>query len=79
MCKYCNESEENHISGSYLKVIPTKSTKETEAYRPIYYKPRCFILKGKKDKKAGLMMDNLETCYYIDINYCPMCGKKLGE
>ena len=78
MCKYCNKTDESCISGAYLKVIPTKSTKEKQLY-PFYYKPNCFILKGTKDKKAGLMMDNLETCYYIDINYCPMCGKKLGE
>ena len=78
MCKYCNKSDESRINGEYLKVIPTKSTKEKQLHRPIYYKPKCFILKGKKDKKAGLMMDSLETCYYINKNYCPMCGKKLG-
>lgn len=77
MCKYCGQGNKTEISGAYLKVIPTKSTREL--YRPICYKPKCFILKCKKDKKAGLMMDSLETCYYIDINYCPMCGKKLGE
>ena len=76
MCKYCGQGNKTEISGAWLKVIATNSTKKLN---PIYYKPRSFILKCKADKKAGLMIDNREGYFYININYCPMCGKKLGE
>lgn len=75
MCKYCRELKEKTISGAYLELTPTKRTEEKQ----IYYEPKCFILKCKKDKKAGLMINNYKCCHYIDINYCPMCGRKLGE
>lgn len=76
MCKYCRRESKEEICGEWLKVIATNSTKNLNS---IYYSPRSFILKCKNDKKAGLMIDNKAGYFYININYCPMCGKKLGE
>ncbi|WP_301420056.1 hypothetical protein [Mammaliicoccus lentus] len=34
--------------------------------------------KGAKFKKHKLMLlDRGEVCAHVDINYCPMCGRKL--
>ena len=81
MCELC----ENH------KTILTAKWKKTAGYEPerteICYKDwvnskffeqlEMFILKGKNDKKAGLMINTINGARYIDINYCPMCGRKL--
>lgn len=75
MCDYCIEDKEYHISGKNLIVALTETTKLNSRY----CKPTCFILKGKNDNKAGLMIDNWNGCSYVDINYCPMCGRKLGD
>ncbi len=75
MCKYCEQGNKTHISGAYFDVMLTKSTESNIRY----CKPKCFILKCEKDEKAGLMLESYEGCGYIDINYCPMCGRKLGE
>ena len=75
MCKYCELGDKTHITGAYFDMKLTKSTESNMRY----YKPKCFILKGKKDEKASLMLESYKGCSYIDINYCPLCGKRLGE
>lgn len=81
MCNLC----ENH------KIVSTCEWKKTAGYEPErnnncyrdYIDPKAFellemfILKGKNDKKAGLMINTINGARYIDINYCPMCGRKL--
>lgn len=79
MCKYCCTNENNEILG---RTIRHYELKKTAGYKP----PKSeydidflelFILKLKKDKKAGLMLNNKNGIRYIDINYCPMCGRRL--
>lgn len=83
MCEYCEEADKS-IHG---KVIRTNELKSTLSFnKSMYndclkpgYDPRAFnmlelfILKGKRDKKAGLMLYAINGARYIDINYCPMC------
>lgn len=76
ICPYCYE-EDDHIRG---KAIYTYELKTTAGYRePANYKDylNIFILKGKQEKFAGLMIENLNGTRYIDIRYCPFCGRKL--
>lgn len=81
-CDYCKEREE-HITG---KVIRTHEWKLTYGYRERlstttktnYDYLNMFILKGKEDKYAGLMIDSGNGARYVDIKYCPFCGRKLG-
>ena len=83
-CVYCQESD-NHIRGKSLKYYDFKST---AGYRTGYIR-KCdidiidfldlFILRGAKDKKAGLMIDSGYGFRYIDITYCPFCGRKLDN
>ncbi len=81
MCELC----EHH------KIILTREWKKTAGYEPernsncykdwvnskVFEQLEMFILKGKNDKKAGLMINTISGARYIDINYCPMCGRKL--
>lgn len=76
MCKYCEETtSKGCISGKSFNVIPTVHLKAKTNYDRL----NCFILKCKKDEKAGFMIGTYEGYCYIDINYCPMCGRKIGE
>lgn len=76
ICPYCYEKD-GHIHG---KAINTYNLKSTAGYRePTNYKDylSIFLIKGKEDKYAGLMIENLNGTRYIDIRYCPFCGRKL--
>lgn len=76
ICPYC-EGGNGWVAG---KVIHTSNLKPTAGYRePTNYKDylNVFILKGKEDKYAGLMTENINGARYIDIRYCPFCGRKL--
>lgn len=79
MCEYCYQSKDNEISG---KPIFQYEWKETAGYEPPKDRNdflEMFILKLKNDKKAGLMIDSGYGYRYIDINYCPMCGRRLRD
>ena len=82
-CQFCS------INKNYIGAIIGKTIK-THELKPIYgYSSRkhpdtidyleIFILKGEKDQKAGLMIENNIGARYIDINYCPFCGRKLSD
>ena len=76
ICPYCYEKD-GYI---HSKAINTYNSKPTAGYRePTNYKDylNIFLLKGKEDKYAGLMIENLNGTRYIDIRYCPFCGRKL--
>ena len=83
-CEYCKSTskEKNDIYG---KVIRTSDLKLTAGYRANMRTDNntigeylyLFILKGKADKKAGLMVETVDGARYIDINYCPFCGRNL--
>ena len=66
-CKYC----EKHVS---FEVEPTVFLKSKGKYDEF----NIFIHKGENDEVAGLMIGNYEGYRYIYINYCPVCGRKLG-
>ena len=74
MCKYCKEiNHDNHnINGGYFELIPTAGFENDRKYDS-------WILKNKGDRKAGIMiLTDGSNGVYFDINYCPMCGRKLG-
>lgn len=72
MCKYCTQRNENEIYGRRFNLCPTAGFKNDRRYDS-------WIMKNKADKNAGIMIatDNSNGVYF-DINYCPMCGRKLG-
>ena len=73
MCKYCEERNPLEISGKQFELNPTAGFKNDRIYSS-------WIMKGKEDKKAGIMIStNGSNGVYFDIDYCPICGKKLGE
>ena len=68
MCMYCEDRKE-------IKVIPTSYLKSKGTYDRL----DVFIHNSEEDEIAGLMIGNYEGYRYIDIFYCPMCGKRLGD
>lgn len=82
-CKYCRNSD-NYPGAIFGYSIRTRELKETHGYSvsknpDIIDHLELFILKGQNDKKAGLMLDNIYGARYVEINYCPFCGRKIGE
>lgn len=76
ICPYCREGN-GKIRG---KTFRTDDFKKTAYSEPIYKDYlEVFILKGKKDKYAGLMIDTIGGTRYIEIRFCPFCGRKLYE
>lgn len=79
ICNYCYSKNNKSING---KPIRFNEFRNTSGYtEPKNYKDylELFILKGDKDEKAGLMIENINGTRFIDINYCPFCGRKLNE
>ena len=82
-CKYCRNSD-NYPGAIFGYSIRTHELKETHGYSvsknpDIIDYLQLFILKGQNDKNAGLMLDNIYGARYVEINYCPFCGRKIGE
>ena len=85
-CPFCKEHEKGEICG-----ITIRDFNPTAGYRPqenfhMYkdgYDPRIFerleifLLKGENDKYPGLMINTISGARYIDIKYCPICGREL--
>ncbi len=73
-CMHCKEKNKNIIWGKDLEFVKSSSSNEqSNRYKSV-------IMQGKDDEKAGIMFfDYGTTKGYIDINYCPICGRKLGE
>ena len=89
MCEYCYENEK-YIHGKTIKTEELKATAGfngkfyneclKSCYKPeIFNMLELFILKSERDKKAGLMLNTINGTRFIDINYCPICGRKLWE
>ena len=72
MCDFCNKY--NNSRGGYSGCsIKCKSTASG-----ITDIDNVFILRSSGDEKAGFMMqDKKQRISFIDINYCPICGRKL--
>ena len=41
-----------------------------------YEKLKCMLYR-KEDNGVILSMSDYKGCQYIEINYCPMCGRKV--
>lgn len=88
-CEYC--SSRPKLAEIHGRTIRNYELKPTAGYKPernrhcykesyiseAFERIELFILKGKNDEKAGLMIENISGVRYIDINYCPMCGREL--
>lgn len=87
-CEYCKKGNQLEIAGRIIRnneLISTagyKPERNAKCYKELYIpeafeRIELFMLKGKNDKKAGLFIENISGARYIDINYCPMCGREL--
>lgn len=75
MCEYCErQNSKSDIVGKEFKVNKTNVLREKTNTDNLV----CFILKGEEDKQAGIMIGTFEGYHYININFCPMCGRKLS-
>lgn len=61
------------IHGKDFELKPTAGFKRDRKYSS-------WIMKGKIDKTAGIIIatDNTNGVYF-DINYCPICGRKVSD
>lgn len=79
ICQYCRENN-RHICG---KTIQTDDWKKTAGYHfNSEYRVdilEAFILKSENDKYAGLMINTGNGYRFVDIRYCPFCGRKIYE
>lgn len=74
MCKYCEIKSDDgkEINGREFKLLHTHGFKNDRKYSS-------WILKHTRDIKAGIMIaTNNSNAVYFNINYCPICGRKLG-
>lgn len=76
-CKYCKEKTKNNSKAIEIWGLNLEMHK-TAGYKEDCIKYRCWIAKLTGDEKAGIMVstDNGDACYF-DINYCPICGRKV--
>ena len=79
MCEYCKISKDFWVTGKLIRSYEFKKTAGYKEPRNSNDVLEIFILKGNRDKKAGLMINSGCGFRYIDICYCPMCGRKLEE
>lgn len=72
MCKFCeNWHDENTICGADIKIY--KCANETEL-------TEAQILKNFGDNKPAIVIfANTAAMGYFNIEFCPMCGRKLVE
>lgn len=80
MCEFCNTNSKGEILSG--KPVRTYEWQKTAGYYESQNKRdflEMFILKNKADKKAGLMVDSGYGYRWVDIDYCPFCGRRLGE
>lgn len=80
MCEYCKQWEDKTIHGKHIRDYEWRETKcKNEFLTHELDFMEAWIMKCEGDKYAGLMVDNGHSARYININYCPMCGRKLEE
>lgn len=72
MCEYCKTDIKMEILGKKFKL------NKTAGYKEDYIKYSSWIMQGKIDEKAGIFIAEygMNGCFF-DINYCPMCGRKI--
>ena len=62
-CEYCSNS-----APKINEFLPIKSNADIS---------RVFALIAQGDKKQEIVIHNRGIAYGIEINYCPICGRKL--
>ena len=67
MCEYCHKKINNK------KIQDIDNDNEDSAEIVIQHKNLLYIELNGEDE------DGYKTCDFFEINYCPMCGRKLGE
>lgn len=77
MCEYCRSfGELKVIEGqsitNFKSTLSYKKSRDTSFLEMI-------IIKSRNDKKAGLMINTGCGYRYIDIDYCPFCGRRISE
>ena len=73
MCMYCEQLDELNIVGKEFELQPTTGFKKDRRYSS-------WILKLRDDKKAGIMIvTDGSNGVYFDIDYCPMCGRRISD
>ena len=74
MCKYCVEREDGTIKGKDFIL------EKTAGYENNYMIHDSWLLKMKNDRKAAIMFTTYNTNgVFFNINYCPICGRKLVD
>lgn len=72
-CEYCCKGNKFEIKGKEFNLKSTAGFKRDRKYSS-------WIMKGKADKKAAIMIATDGTNgVYFDIDYCPRCGRNLGD
>lgn len=72
-CEYCKSRSPQQIYGKDFELKPTTGFKKDRVYS-------AWIMKDIDDEKAGIMiLTNGSNGVYADINYCPMCGRKVSD
>ena len=72
MCKYCDKhySEKGMITGESIEIKEcATSTDLTD----------CNVYQCPNENPAIIIFSSGMSKGYIDINFCPMCGKKLSN
>lgn len=73
MCDFCNyyHSPKGGVMGKEIKIKPNANPTKLTAFE---------IGKHPGDDKYGLTVLEMNTPMgFIEINYCPLCGRKLSE
>ena len=72
-CEYCKGRSLKEIDGKSFNLKPTAGFENDRKYNS-------WIMKSKKERKAGIMiLTNGSNGVYFDINYCPICGRKVSD
>lgn len=71
MCDFCKDYENNRIFGADIPI--KKCANETDL-------TDAQVMRNRDDEVPGIVIyKGCRAAGYFDINYCPMCGRKLVE
>lgn len=71
MCEFCTGNNSQKVS--VCKKIEAKKTASKTDIKD------CQIFIYRKESPCLMIFDRFGHASYIDINYCPICGRKLTE
>lgn len=92
MCDYCNDyyimNDQSDISVCG-KMVKTSDLRHMIGFDDVTVEVngrlvhnsflQMYIYKTRDDDKASLMIETIDGIRYIDIEYCPFCGRKLNK